>query len=196
MPEQQSGEETVVELEAPLTDADVEALQAGQRVRIRGVIYGARDSAHRRMIEALDAGEALPTDLSGQIVYYVGPSPAPPGRPIGSAGPTTSGRMDAYTPRLIEQGLKAMIGKGSRSAPVREAMLRHKAVYLAVVGGAAALISRAVVSAEVVAYEDLGPEALRRLTVEGLPAVVINDVHGGDLYEQGRKEYAGRRVGA
>ena len=179
----------VIELEAPLTDADVERLEPGQRVRINGVIYGARDSAHRKMVEALDAGEALPVELEGQMVYYVGPAPAPPGHAIGSAGPTTSGRMDAYTPRLLEQGLKAMIGKGSRSAEVRQAMQRHKAVYLAVVGGAAALISQSIEAAEVVAYDELGPEALRRFTVKALPAVVINDVHGGDLYEQGRARY-------
>jgi len=189
MSEESSEEAQTFELEAPLGDADLEGLEAGQRVRINGVIFGARDSAHRRMVEALDAGEPLPVDLAGQMIYYVGPSPAPPGHAIGSAGPTTSGRMDVFAPRLLECGLKAMIGKGSRSAEVREAMQKHKAVYLAVVGGAAALISRSIVEAEVVAYDDLGPEALRRLTVRGLPAVVINDVRGGDLYEQGRARY-------
>ncbi|NOZ87248.1 MAG: Fe-S-containing hydro-lyase [Deltaproteobacteria bacterium] len=180
----------VLEITTPLTDETVENLKAGQRVLISGTIYGGRDSAHKRMIAALDAKEPLPVDLKGQVIYYVGPAPAPPGRPIGSAGPTTSGRMDAYTPRLLEIGLKGMLGKGSRSKEVKDAIRRYKAVYLALVGGAAALISQSILESEVVAYEELGPEALRRMKVKNLPAVVINDVHGGDLYEQGRAKYA------
>ena len=190
MSELSRDEKGIVKLSTPLSDETEEALEAGQRVLISGKIYGARDSAHKRMVASLETGEPLPVDLKGQVIYYVGPSPAPPGRPIGSAGPTTSGRMDAYTPRLLEEGLKGMIGKGSRSMEVRQAMQKHKAVYFAVVGGAAALISQSIQSAEIVAYEDLGPEALRELVVNDLPAVVINDVHGNDLYEIGRKKYA------
>ncbi|TDA67720.1 MAG: Fe-S-containing hydro-lyase [Clostridia bacterium] len=175
----------------PLTDADVEGLVAGDQVYITGVIYAARDSAHKKLVELLNRGEELPVDLRGQIIYYVGPSPAKPGRPIGSAGPTTSGRMDPYTPGLIaETGLKGMIGKGSRSAAVKEAIIKHKAVYLAAVGGAGALIARSIKKAEVVAYPELGPEALQRLEVENLPAIVVNDCHGADLYEGGMRKYA------
>jgi len=148
-----------------------------------------RDAAHKRMIEALDQGEPLPFDPQGQIIYYMGPSPAKPGKPIGSAGPTTSYRMDPYAPRLMEVGLKGMIGKGNRSLPVREAMQKHKAVYLAAIGGAAALIAKSVKEAEVIAYDDLGAEALRRLRVEDFPAIVVNDIYGGDAYEQGRAKY-------
>ncbi len=180
----------MIRLSAPLTDADVERLRVGDRVLISGTVYTARDAAHARLVELLKRGEPLPFDLEGQIIYFVGPTPPPPGRPIGSAGPTTAYRMDPYSPILIEHGLKAMIGKGRRSPEVREALRRHKAVYLGAVGGAGALLSQRIVSAEVVAYEDLGPEAVRRLVVKDFPAVVVNDAHGGDLYEEGRARYA------
>lgn len=177
----------------PLTDEVVESLRAGQRVLLTGVIYSARDAAHKRMVEALDKGEPLPVDLKGQVIYYVGPSPAKPGRPIGSAGPTTSGRMDPYTPRLLAVGLKGMIGKGSRSEAVKEALKEYKAVYFGATGGAAALLAQRIKAAQVIAYEDLGPEAIMRLEVEDFPVVVINDCHGGDLYQEGMARY--RREG-
>ncbi|MFQ5736824.1 MAG: Fe-S-containing hydro-lyase [Thermodesulfobacteriota bacterium] len=177
----------------PLSDADVEQLRAGDKVLITGVLYTARDSAHKRLVELLDRGEQLPFDVKGQIIYYVGPTPAKPGAVIGSAGPTTSGRMDAYAPRLIELGLKGMVGKGARNAEVVDAIKKHKAVYMAAVGGAAALIARSIKKAEIIAYEDLGPEAIRRLEVVDFPAIVVNDVYGGDLFVQGVEKY--RRLG-
>jgi len=173
----------------PLTDDVIEQLHAGDSVQITGTIYVGRDAAHKRMIAALDAGEDLPFDPKGQIIYYMGPSPARPGRPIGSAGPTTSYRMDPYTPRLLEAGLKGMIGKGNRSPEVREALQKYKAVYFAAIGGAAALIADSIKEAEVIAYEDLGAEALRKLRVENFPAIVVNDIYGGDAYEQGKAKY-------
>jgi len=173
----------------PLTDEVVEDLRIGDKVLITGIIYTGRDAAHKRLVELIDRGEELPIDIRGQIIYYVGPSPAKPGKPIGSAGPTTSGRMDPYAPKLLERGLKGMIGKGMRSQAVKDAMVKHKAVYLGATGGAAALIAKAIKKAEVVAYEDLGPEAIMRLEVEDFPVVVINDVHGGDLYEEGTAKY-------
>ncbi|MBI5970198.1 MAG: Fe-S-containing hydro-lyase [Deltaproteobacteria bacterium] len=186
-----------IKITSPLTNADVEKLRAGDKVLITGVLYTARDAAHKRLIELLDkegialsAGK-LPFDIKGQIIYYVGPTPAKPGQVIGSAGPTTSGRMDAYSPRLLDLGLKGMIGKGARSKDVLEAMKRNKAVYFAAVGGAAALIARAIKKAEVIAYEDLGPEAIRRLEVENFPAIVVNDAVGGDLFVQGVEKYRG-----
>lgn len=179
-----------IRITTPLTDAEVQKLSAGDSVLVSGVLYTARDAAHARLADLIRKGAPLPFELSGQVVYFVGPTPAPPGRPIGSAGPTTSYRMDPYSPLLIEHGLKGMIGKGKRSAEVIDAMKRHKAVYLAAVGGAGALISQRIVSAEVVAYEDLGPEAIRRLVVEDFPAVVVNDCRGGDLYAEGRRAYA------
>ncbi len=180
----------MIRLTPPLSDADVERLRAGDQVLLSGVVYTARDAAHARLVDLIEKGEPLPFDLSGQIIYFVGPTPAPPGRPIGSAGPTTSYRMDPYSPVLVAHGLKGMIGKGKRSDEVREALRRHKAVYFGAVGGAAALISKRILSAEIVAYEDLGPEAIRRLEVKDFPVVVVNDAHGGDLYEEGRKRYA------
>jgi fumarate hydratase subunit beta len=180
----------MIEIGTPLTDSVVEQLRSGDSVSISGTIYVARDAAHKRMVEALDEGEPLPFDPHGQIIYYMGPSPARPGRPIGSAGPTTSYRMDSYAVRLMEAGLKGMIGKGSRSSAVREAMQRHRAVYFAAVGGAGALLAQRIISAEVIAYDHLGPEAVRRLVVENFPAVVINDIYGGDAYEEGRGWYA------
>ena len=171
-------------LSTPLARTDVEALRAGDRVALSGTVYAARDAAHARLAALLAGGAPLPFPLEGQVIYYVGPTPAPPGMPIGAAGPTTSGRMDPYTPALLAAGLRGMIGKGSRSAEVREAMVRHKAVYFAATGGAGALLARRIRSAEVVAWEELGPEAVRRLVVEEFPLIVINDVHGNDLYEQ------------
>lgn len=173
----------------PLTDDTIEQLHAGDRVTITGTIYVARDAAHKRMIEALDRGDSLPFDPRGQIVYYMAPSPAKPGKPIGSAGPTTAYRMDPYAPRLLEAGLKGMIGKGNRSSDVRDALQKHKGVYFAAIGGAAALIARSIKEAEVIAYDDLGAEAVLRLTVQDLPAIVVNDIYGGDAYEEGRKRY-------
>ena len=176
-------------LTTPLSDADVESLKVGDKVSLSGVIYTGRDAAHKRLVELLDEGKELPFNPEGQIIYYVGPAPAKPGKPIGSAGPTTSYRMDAYTPRLIEVGLKGMIGKGSRSAEVVEAMKKHKAVYFAAVGGAAALIAKRIKNKELVAYEDLGPEAIFRLEVEDFPVLVANDVTGEDLYKKGVDSY-------
>jgi len=174
----------------PLDPRVIEKLKAGDQVSITGVIYTARDSAHKRLTEALDRGEKLPLDLNGQTVYYMGPSPAKPGQVIGAAGPTTSGRMDSYAPRLMAAGLKGMIGKGSRSQEVKEAIKKHKAIYFAAIGGAGALIARAIKKAEVVAYEDLGAEAIMRLEVENFPAIVVNDAHGGDLYQEGKAKYS------
>jgi fumarate hydratase subunit beta len=182
----------VQHLKTPLSTEDVVALQSGDRVTISGRIYTARDAAHRRLIELIESGRDLPIPLEGQAIYYVGPSPAPPGRVIGAAGPTTSYRMDPYTPQLLKLGLKAMIGKGKRSPEVREALKKHKSVYLAAIGGAGALMAKAVKEARIVAYEDLGPEAIRELRVEQLPAIVVNDTFGNDLYAEGKKAY---RVG-
>jgi len=176
-------------LNTPLSDETVAGLHAGDLVLISGVLYGARDAAHKRLVEALERGEPLPADLRGQIIYYVGPTPARPGQVIGSAGPTTSVRMDPYTPTLLAQGLKGMIGKGYRSKAVREALRHHRAVYLAATGGAGALLARCIKRAEIVAYPDLGPEALFRFEVEAFPAIVVNDAHGGDLYAEGQQVY-------
>jgi fumarate hydratase subunit beta len=178
-----------IQLTAPLSNEDVERLKIGDRVLITGVIYTGRDSAHKRLFDLLQEGKNLPFDIKGQIIYYVGPTPAKPSQVFGSAGPTTSYRMDAYSPTLIARGLKGMIGKGMRSELVKEAMKKHKAVYLAATGGAGALLGKRVKKAEVVAYEDLGPEAIRRLVVEDLPVIVINDVRGNDLYIEGEKKY-------
>ena len=178
-----------MKLTTPLTDSAVEQLHAGDKVSITGVIYVGRDAAHKRLVAALEAGEALPFDPNGQIIYYMGPAPAKPGDPIGSAGPTTSYRMDSYTPQMLEAGLKGMIGKGNRSVPVREAMQKHKAVYFGAIGGAGALIAKSIKKATVIAYDDLGAEALRRLEVVDFPAIVVNDMYGGDAYEDGLKQY-------
>jgi fumarate hydratase subunit beta len=185
---QQDGD--IVRLTTPLSDEDVVRLRAGDRVHLHGVLYTGRDAAHKRLCDLLDQGKPLPIDLRGQIIYYVGPTPPPPGKVIGSAGPTTGGRMDSYAPRLMALGLKGMIGKGHRSAAVREAMQRHRAVYFGAVGGAGALLSRFITAAEIVAYEDLGTEAIRRLTVEDFPVIVVDDAHGHDLYEEGMQQYA------
>jgi fumarate hydratase subunit beta len=173
----------------PLTDEILKDLRAGDSLLITGVIYTARDAAHKRMLEALDHGKPLPLDIKGATIYYMGPTPARPGKVIGSAGPTTSGRMDAYAPRLIAEGLKVMIGKGSRSKAVKDAMMKYKAVYVGAIGGAGALLSGSIKKAEVIAYEDLETEALRRLEVEDFPVTVINDIYGGDLYEEGKAKY-------
>lgn len=179
----------LIRLRTPLSDRDVETLKIGDRVLLHGIIYTGRDAAHKRLFDLLKEGRDLPFDIQGQIIYYVGPTPARPGQVFGSAGPTTSYRMDAYAPALIQRGLKGMIGKGMRSEQVKEAMKRHKAVYFAATGGAGALLAKRVKKAEIVAYEDLGPEAIRRLEVEDLPVIVINDVHGEDLYIEGEKKY-------
>jgi len=179
---------------SPIDQKILESLKAGDQVLITGVLYVARDAAHKRMVEALDRGERLPLDIQGQTIYYMGPSPAKPGNVIGAAGPTTSGRMDAYAPRLMEVGLKAMIGKGARNQAVKDAIEQYGAVYLAGLGGAGALISKCIKKAEVIAYDDLGAEALRRIEVEDFPATVVNDMHGGDLYQEGKKQYQ-RAVG-
>lgn len=178
-----------VRLQSPLAEKDVVRLRAGDEVLLSGEVYTARDAAHRRMVECLDRGEPLPFPLSGAVIYYVGPTPAPPGKVIGSAGPTTSGRMDAYAPRLIALGLKGMIGKGTRSAEVVAACQEHRAVYFGAIGGAGALLARRIRAVELVAWEELGPEAVRRLRVEDFPVVVVNDCHGGDLYQSARRRY-------
>lgn len=179
----------VKKVKLPLTDDTLKDLKAGDDVLLNGVIYVARDAAHKRMVEALDRGQDLPFDVRGQTVYFMGPSPAKPGQVIGSAGPTTSGRMDSYSPRLIAAGLKGMIGKGNRSQAVKEAMKKHRAVYFAAIGGAGALISKSIKKAEVIAYDELGAEAVRRLEVEDFPVTVINDIYGGDLYQEGKARY-------
>jgi len=176
-------------LRTPLNSNDIEFLRSGDRVTISGTLYTARDTAHRRLMELIEAGMDLPIPIEGQVIYYVGPSPAPPGRVIGAAGPTTSYRMDPFAPRLLELGLKGMIGKGKRSKEVLEAMVKYKGVYMAATGGAGALMARAIKEARVVAYEDLGPEAIRELKVEMFPAVVVNDTLGNDLYVEGQKQY-------
>jgi fumarate hydratase subunit beta len=179
-----------IKLTPPLSDQDVMQLEIGDKVLVSGVIYTARDAAHKRLIELINAGKPLPMEIKGQILYYVGPSPARPGRVIGAAGPTTSYRMDSYAPTLIKLGLKAMIGKGKRSPEVIGAMQEYKAVYLGATGGAGALISQCIKAAQVVAFPELGPEAVHRLEVEDLPTIVINDCLGRDLYEVGVKQYA------
>ena len=176
-------------IKSPLDEETLKKLRAGDQVFITGVIYVGRDAAHKRMVEAIDQGKSLPFDIKGQTIYYMGPAPAKPGQPIGSAGPTTSGRMDAYSPRLMAEGLKGMIGKGLRSPAVKDAIKKHKAVYLAAIGGAGVLIAKSIKKSEVVAYEDLGAEAILRLEVENFPATVINDIYGGDLYEEGTAKY-------
>jgi fumarate hydratase subunit beta len=173
----------------PLSDDLLKGLHAGDELLLTGVMYVGRDAAHKRMIEALQAGKPLPVDLKGQVIYFMGPTPARPGKVIGSAGPTSSYRMDTYSPRLIAEGLKGMIGKGMRSKEVKEAMKKYHAVYLGAIGGAGALISSCIRKVEVVAYDDLGTEALRRIEVEDFPVTVVNDMYGGDLYEDGRAQF-------
>lgn len=185
-----------MKITAPLTGEMLAKLKIGDKVLLSGIIYTARDAAHKRLVETINQARSekrppnLPFDLKGQIIYYVGPAPAKPGQVIGSAGPTTSYRMDAYAPLLMEEGLKGMIGKGMRSQAVIEAMKKYQAVYFAAVGGAGALLAKAIKKAEVIAYDDLGPEAIRRLEVEDFPVTVVNDIYGNDLFKQGTGKYA------
>jgi fumarate hydratase subunit beta len=180
----------IKEVRPPLTDGDVLSLRAGDRVRITGVIYTGRDAAHGRLLPLIEAGKPLPFDVRGQIIYYTGPSPARPGDIVGSIGPTTGGRMDKFTPALLKLGLKGALGKGARGSVVKEALRQYRAVYFGAIGGAGAVLSQFVKKLEIVAYDDLGTEAIRRLEVEAFPAIVINDCHGGDLYEDGVRQYA------
>ena len=180
----------IKDVTTPLSDADVELLKAGDRVRISGVIYTARDAAHARLFPLLEKGEKLPIDVKGAIIYYTGPTPPRPGDALGSVGPTTASRMDTFTPALLQAGLKGTIGKGYRGQPVKDALKQHAAVYFGSIGGAGAVLSQFVEKADVVAYEDLGTEAIRRLEVAGFPAIVLYDCHGGDLYQDGQKQYA------
>lgn len=176
-------------ISVPLCDETVSTLQAGDYVYLTGTIYTARDAAHKRMYEALEKGEQLPLEVKDNVIYYMGPSPARTGRPIGSAGPTTASRMDKYTPHLLDMGLKGMIGKGKRSREVKEAVVRNGAVYFAAVGGAGALLSRSIISSEVIAYDDLGTEAIRKLEVKDFPVIVVMDSEGNDLYETAIRDY-------
>ena len=181
-----------VKLKPPLSDSDVSSLQVGDKVLIDGVIYTARDAAHKRLFELIDAKKDFPFPLRGQVIYYVGPTPPRPGRPIGAAGPTTSYRMDTYTPRLVELGIKATIGKGPRASDVIEAMKKFKAVYLVAIGGTGVLLGKQVVTSETIAFEDLGTEAIRRLTVHDFPAIVANDVTGRDIFTEAVAKYASK----
>jgi len=183
----------VLQVNSPIDTKIIAQLTVGTQVLLSGTIYTARDAAHRQLLQALDEGRTLPFSLKGQTIYYTGPSPARPGRIIGSAGPTTSSRMDIYTPRLIVSGLRAMIGKGNRSPAVREAIQRYKAVYFVATGGAGALLAQFIKKVEIVAYEDLGPEAVRKLTVKDFPVIVANDIYGEDLFEQGKATYRKER---
>ena len=176
-------------INVPIDTEEILKLNAGDYVYLTGTIYTARDAAHKRMYESLQRGETLPMEMKGNVIYYLGPSPAREGKVIGSAGPTTSSRMDKYTPALLELGLKCMIGKGKRSKEVKESIVQNGAVYFAAVGGAGALLSRAILSSEVIAYEDLGTEAIRKLTVKDLPVIVVVDSYGNDLYETAIKQY-------
>ncbi|MGO1469756.1 MAG: Fe-S-containing hydro-lyase [Tissierella sp.] len=176
-------------LNTPLTRDDLKDLKAGDVVYISGYVYTARDAAHERLVKLLEEGKELPFDPEGAVIYYVGPAPAKEGEPIGSAGPTTSYRMDSYTPALLDAGLMGMIGKGKRSEEVKDKIVEHGATYFAAIGGAAALIKKTIKTAEIIAYEDLGAEAIRKMYVEDFPVTVINDSQGNDLYMQGRKEY-------
>jgi fumarate hydratase subunit beta len=178
-----------IRAEPPFSDEDIAQLRVGDHVRFYGTIYTARDAAHRRMITALNEGEPLPVDVKGQIIYYVGPSPARPGRVIGSAGPTTAMRLDPFTPALLDQGLKVIIGKGGRGTIVKKALQDHKAVYLFAIGGAGAVLSKTIKSMEVIAYEDLGTESIKKLEVEGFPAIVCCDMYGGDLLLEGKEQF-------
>lgn len=178
-----------ISIKSPIDEEEISKLKIGDRVLISGTIYTARDAAHKRLIELLDENKKLPIDVKNQIIYYAGPTPAKPNYVIGSSGPTTSGRMDAYTPRLLDLGLKGMIGKGLRSKEVIDSIIKNKAVYFGAIGGAAALISKSIVKAEVIAYEDLGPESIKKFEVVNFPAIVIIDSNGNNLYEEGKKEF-------
>lgn len=181
---------TTRQLHLPLTAESAVSLRAGALLQLHGVIYTARDAAHKRLIAALAAGEAAPFPLKDQVIYYVGPAPAKAGQVIGPAGPTTSGRMDPYTMPLLEQGVRGFIGKGYRSAEIKQALVNYRAVYMAAVGGAAALLARHITASRIIAYPDLGPEAIRELTVADFPVIVINDCHGGDAYASGRAHFS------
>jgi fumarate hydratase subunit beta len=181
--------EEAIRIQTPLTDEMVGKLKIGDKVLVSGFIYTGRDAAHKRLVELVNRGQPLPFDIKGQIIYYVGPTPPKPGKVIGSAGPTSSYRMDPYAPVLMAKGLKGMIGKGSRGKEVIDAMKKYKAVYFAATGGAGALLSKRIKSSVVVAYEDLGPEAIRKIEIEDFPAIVVNDIYGRDLYEEGKKTY-------
>jgi len=176
-------------IKIPITDNIIKDLKTGDFVYISGTIYVARDAAHKRMQEMLEQGQELPFELKNNLIYYMGPSPARQGRPIGSAGPTTSGRMDKYAPTLLDLGLKGMIGKGKRSKEVKDAVIRNKAVYFAAIGGAGALLSKAIIKSETIAFEDLGAEAILKLEVENFPVIVVMDCEGNDLYETAIKDY-------
>lgn len=178
-----------IKLHTPLTNEEISQLKAGDSVLLTGTIYSARDAAHKRLIELLDEGKELPLNIKNETIYYVGPSPAKPGKVIGSAGPTTSYRMDAYAPRLMDLGLKGMIGKGVRNQEVINSIIKNKCVYFGAIGGAAALIAKSIVKSEIIAYEDLGAEAIRKMEVKDMPLVVIIDSQGNNLYELGQKEY-------
>ena len=180
----------IQDVTTPLSDADVASLKAGDRVRLWGVLYTARDAAHGRLLPLIEKGETLPIDVKGAIIYYTGPTPAQPGDVVGAVGPTTASRMDKFTPALLKLGLKGTMGKGYRGQPVKDALREHRGVYFGAIGGAGAVLSRHVKALQIVAYEDLGTEAIRRLEVEAFPAIVINDCHGGDLYQDGQKQYA------
>ena len=179
----------VIKITTPLSDEVVNSLKSGDQVSINGILYTARDAAHKRLIDLLDKGEKLPFDVKGQIIYYVGPTPPKPGAIIGSAGPTTSYRMDPYAPRLMEIGMKGMIGKGNRDKSVIDAMVKYKSIYFAAIGGAGALVARSIKKVEIIAYDDLGPEAIRKMEVEDFQAVVVNDTHGNDVYKEGMNKY-------
>ncbi len=176
-------------LQTPLKDDNLKELKIGDKVLITGTIYTARDAAHKRLVDLIEAGKELPFDIKGQIIYFVGPSPARPGMPIGSAGPTTSYRMDPYSPILLDAGLKGMIGKGPRNKEVIDSMIKNKAVYLAAIGGAAVVMAQSIKEAKVIAYEDLGPEAIRELKVENFPCIVANNIYGNDLFDEGVRKY-------
>ncbi|NCO66549.1 MAG: fumarate hydratase [Candidatus Aquicultor secundus] len=178
-----------IQIHTPLTVETVSSLKSGDKVEISGTIYTARDQAHKRIVAAIENGEALPFELAGQIIFYAGPAPTPPGKASGSIGPTTSARMDAVTPLLLEHGLKGVIGKGPRSQAVKDALSRYNAVYFAATGGVAALLSSYIKRVELIAYPDLGPEAVYKLEVENFPVIVAADAHGGDFYEQNRRLY-------
>ncbi|MGL5124081.1 MAG: Fe-S-containing hydro-lyase [Fusobacteriaceae bacterium] len=178
-----------IKISSPLTSETISKLKTGDSVLITGTIYTARDAAHARLVKLIEKGEKLPFDLEGQIIYYVGPTPEKPGQIIGSAGPTTSYRMDAYTPSLLDKGLKGMIGKGKRDFEVKKSLLKNKSIYFAAIGGTAALIAKTIKASEIIAYEDLGAEAIRKLYVEDFPAIVINDIYGNDLYCEGQKKW-------
>jgi fumarate hydratase subunit beta len=185
-----TGTDGIMDIETPLSDEDVASLKAGGRVRITGVMYTARDAAHARLLPLIEKGERLPIDVKGAIIYYTGPTPAQPGDVVGAIGPTTASRMDKFTPALLKLGLKGTMGKGYRGQPVKDALREFKGVYFGAIGGAGAVLSRHVKKLEIVAYEDLGTEAIRRLEVEAFPAIVLYDCHGGDLYQDGQKQFA------